>query len=281
MKIGIVILNYNDSTTTIELLKKIKDYEALYKIAVVDNNSRDNSYSELLKYESEKIKIIKAEENRGYSAGNNIGVRCLQSENIDYVIISNPDIIFEENDILKLCENFKDKQIAVVAPRINEHGIINRGWKFQNTFLDAMTNINFIGRYFKKKRLYKQEHYNTNISKVDVVSGCFFVIRMSCFEEINGFDENVFLYYEENILAKKINKLSKNIIIDNTVEVFHNHSVTIDKSLNKIKKFKALAKSQRYYNKMYNNAGFCGMILLYITYYISLGISYFLRIFNK
>ena len=66
MKIGIVILNYNDSETTIELLEKIKNYEILNLIVIVDNNSTDNSYKKLTKYENEKIKLIKTEKNKGY-----------------------------------------------------------------------------------------------------------------------------------------------------------------------------------------------------------------------
>ena len=44
MKTGIIILNYNDYKTTIEMLEQIKDYKTINYIIVVDNNSVDNSY---------------------------------------------------------------------------------------------------------------------------------------------------------------------------------------------------------------------------------------------
>lgn len=280
MKTGIVILNYNDCKTTIELLEKIKEYEILNKIVVVDNNSTDNSYEILSKYENEKIKVIKTEENKGYSYGNNIGCKYLIQNGTDYIIISNPDVSFKEDDVLQLCKNLKNTQIAVASPVINEHGVLNRGWKFRSTFIDSLTNINFIGRFFKKLGLYKNKYYNGAYTKVDVVSGCFFVIKAEILEEINYFDENVFLYYEENILAKKIQKLGKLIVVNNDVEVFHNHSISVNKSLKKIEKFKILAKSQRYYHKKYNNANIFRMLELYISYYLTLGISYFLSLFG-
>ena len=281
MKTGIVILNYNDSETTIELLERIKGYEALNIIAVVDNNSSDNSYNKLAKYENEKIKVLKSEKNNGYGSGNNIGCKYLAEHNMDHIIISNPDVIFSENDIINLIESFENENIAVVAPIIQEGETLNRGWKFTGAFIDGLTNINYIGRTFKKKALYEDSYYLDKYSKVDVVSGCFFVIRRDVMKEVGYFDENVFLYYEENILAKKIRKVDKDIIINNEVKVIHNHSVSVNKTYNKIKKFKILAKSQRYYHKNYNNGGAIKMLWLYITYAITLLISYILRIFGK
>ena len=69
-------------------------------------------------------------------------------------------------------------------------------------------------------------------------------------------------------------------MVDNMVNIIHNHSVSIDKSINKINKFKMLAKSQRYYHKNYNNCNIFGMAFLYLTYYITLGASYILAIFK-
>lgn len=280
MNIGIVILNYNDSKTTIELLNRIKNFNILNSIVVVDNNSTDDSYEKLLNYASDKIIVIKAENNKGYGYGNNIGCRYLIQNNVDYIIISNPDVIFEEGDIIKLIKSF-DEKTAIVAPTIKEGESLNRGWKYPSAFIDAMSNINFIGRKFKQKLLYDNDYYRNDCAKVDVVSGCFFIIDKDVFIETNGFDQNVFLYYEESILSKKINNINKDIIVNNNVEVIHNHSVSVDKSINKIKKFKNLAKSQRYYHRNYNNANILQMIILYISYIVTLTISYILSIKNE
>ena len=275
-------MNYNDSKTTIELLERIKKYEVLNRIVIVDNNSTDNSYELLKKYENEKIKIIKTLENKGYGFGNNIGAKKLADEDVDYIIISNPDIIFKEKDIYELCNSFDgNNNIAIVAPTINEHGNLSRGWKFSGPILDSFCNINYIGRYFKKKQLYKEEYYQGKYSKVDIVSGCFFIIRKDVFEKIGYFDENTFLYYEENILAKKIRNIGMDIIVRNDVEIIHNHSVSINKSYNKIKKFKILTKSQRYYHRKYNNAGIFKMFVLDTSYIVTLAISYLLKIFQR
>ena len=278
MSLGIVILNYNDSDSTIELIERIKNYKILDLIVVVDNNSTDNSFELIKKYESDKIKVLKSNENAGYGAGNNIGAKFLEKNGIDYIIISNPDVIFKQKDLKKLLINFKEESIAIVSPTIKENNHLNRGWKFQGTIADALSNINYIGRFIKKKKLYKDEHYNKKISEVDVMSGCFFIIRSKIFKEIGYFDENTFLYYEENIIAKKIANINKKIIVDNKVQIIHNHSVSVNKTYDKINKFKILAKSQKYYHKVYNNAGFIKLAILDISCFITIIIS---NILNK
>ena len=65
-----------------------------------------------------------------------------------------------------------------------------------------------------------------------------------------------------------------NTYVDNEVFITHNLSVSVDKSINSIRKYKILKDSQKYYEKNYNNLNIFGMILLRTTYYISLFISY-------
>ena len=177
-----------------------------------------------------------------------------------------------------MCTSFEQENVAVVAPTINEHGNLNRGWKFKGAIWDAFSNINYVGRLFKKKQLYPQEHYIGKSSKVDIVSGCFFIIRKDVFEKIDFFDEKLFLYYEENVIARKIQNIGMDIIVRNDVTIIHNHSVSINKTYNKIRKFK---RSQRYFHKKYNNVGPFGMGALYTSYWVTLAISHILGFFTK
>ena len=109
--------------------------------------------------------------------------------------------------------------------------------------------------FFEKEyRYYKEEHYLEKTSIVDVVSGCFFLIKSTVLEEIGFLDENVFLYYEENILATKLKQLGLKSVINNEVVIIHNHSVTIDKNIKRKNKLKVLRNSQFYYEEKYNGA---------------------------
>ena len=123
--------------------------------------------------------------------------------------------------------------VAVVGPVISEQGRYNRGWKLPSTNTEILLNLPLISRYFKKKLLYyKEGHFKKDISYVDVVSGCFFMVDSEALEKVDYFDETTFLYYEEQILSKKMKNINKKECIDNRVKIIHDLSVTIDKNVN-------------------------------------------------
>ena len=273
MKTGIVILNYNDAASTRKLLDTVSGFCAPDFIAVVDNNSSDDSCSVLKEYESGRIFVLASDKNGGYGAGNNLGIRFLAEKGAELVVVSNSDVIFTESDILKLFSDFDDDEIAAVAPRIMEGGRLNRGWKFPGAVLDAFISLNGVGRLFARRLKYPDSFYDTDMKHVDAVSGCFFIVRTDAFLQAGGFDEGVFLYYEEYILSKRIAPLGKKIMIDNRVTIVHEHSVTIDKSYKKVQKFEILLRSKMYYHKHYGGAGALKRALLSATGRLALAAS--------
>ena len=146
---------------------------------------------------------------------------------------------------------------------------------------EIVLNLAYIHRFFRKKYLYyDDDYYQGDFSIVDVLSGCFFLIQSKTLQAVNYLDDHVFLYYEENILAKKLQVKKKINLISNKVTIIHNHSVTIDKSLKRIKKYKAQKKSQYYFEVEYNNASLLERMLLKLTAWLSqiiLSIGYFIQ----
>jgi GT2 family glycosyltransferase len=170
-KLGMVIVNYNDFDLTKRLLNNIKDYKCLSHIVVVDNNSPDDSFEKLKEFESNRITIIK-NRCRQYSSGLNVGAKCLIKKVGECnIIFSNSDIIIKgEEDLKKLSSN-SNKDVVVVGPTVEEHGVINRGWPLPTTNQEILFNIPLLSRYFIKKYLsYPEEHYKKDTSLVDVVS---------------------------------------------------------------------------------------------------------------
>ena len=149
---GIVILNYNDYKTTSEMLENIKNMKVLDHIVVVDNNSSDNSLKELDKYKSKKIDIVANKENKGYAYGNNVGIKYLRDNyKCDYVFISNPDIIVDENTFKVLIEDLKTKDC--VAPVIKQLGEDIKGWKLPSMKKEINTITS--DRLFKNESIYE------------------------------------------------------------------------------------------------------------------------------
>ena len=263
MKTGIIILNYNTADDTVKYVNKIKNYSVLDKIIVVDNLSSENNCMEKLnKLKNDKIHVIRAEKNGGYSYGNNFGMKYLNDlkEEFDYIIISNPDIEVAEEAIKKCIEFLeKNKKAAVCAPKMvdsNQNLVRRSSWKIRKPLIDMINSTRLTEILFwwaVRKGEYSFEDYKKSELKVEAVSGAFFVIKYDVFEKCNFFDENTFLFYEEDILANKIKKLGYEEYSLNNISFTHYESQTIDKAYSYLKKIKMLQKSKMYYQKEYNN----------------------------
>ncbi|MBQ6135027.1 MAG: glycosyltransferase family 2 protein [Bacilli bacterium] len=267
-KFGMVIVNYNDYPMTSRLVHNVENYSCLDLIVVVDNASSDDSFSKLEKLANDRVAIIQ-NHSRQYSSGLNFGAQYLMEKiGSCCILFSNSDIIVKKEEDMKiLFQDVKD-DVVVVGPVVDEHGVLNRGWRLPSTFQEILFNIPFFSHYFKRKYLlYDEKLYEGNTSFVDVVSGCFFLVDSQFLKNCGFFDEGTFLYYEEQIFAEIVKRKKKKEMIDNRVVIIHDHSVTIDKSLKRIQKHKVLKKSQRYYLKKYKNVNFIQMFLLYITDY--------------
>ena len=272
MKTGMIIVHYNDYESVKQLIDNIKNYNCIDKIVIVDNNSDLRNKAGIKNLISNKVEVIENLENKGFSYAINVGAKKLINELGECkLIISNADIIIEkEVDLVGLLNCLNREEIGVVAPTVVEKNNLNRGWRNPTPKIDALMNLVYIHRIIRKKYVfYKEEYYNDRISYVDVVSGCFFLIRSNVLESINYLDENVFLYYEENILAKKIKNINKKIIVCNDIKIIHNHSVSIDKNIKKIKKLKLQKQSQVYFQKNYNNATNFQVLMLKLTAFLS------------
>lgn len=256
MKNVIIILNYNDSNNCINLYNQIKDYKCIDDIIFIDNNSKDNSYKDLKSIKDRRVKVIKLNSNKGYAHGNNEGIKyAIKKNNECNIIISNPDIEVSEKDLNGLIKEINtNKDVSLIGPTIIEDNSLNRGWILPSGWNEVKLSIPVYGKRRNKIIGYKDKYYKESISKVDVVSGSFFIIKSNVIKDVNYFDENTFLYYEENILSAKLKNKNYNVYVSNKYKVKHNHSESVDKNIDSIKKFKLLKESQSYYINNYTNA---------------------------
>lgn len=232
---GIVILNYK---TPQDVLKCVKSIEANtsgdYRIYMVDNNSQDNSVDVMRTIsDGERIKLFVADKNGGYSYGNNIGAKEAISDKCENILFINPDVVVKRNAIDKLAEVLTENpKVAVVGPKIYDIA--------GNIFVYAKKGITFKQYLFLRKpfsildgkKTIRTIHQKLDLTKGTVVfdgmvSGCCFMIRADVFEKIGLFDENMFLYYEEDGLWSRFSKLGYFCAVEPEAEVVHEHSASI------------------------------------------------------
>lgn len=270
MQVGIVVLNYNNYNQTKILIDKIKYYESLSRIVVVDNCSKNESYKELKKLESDKIKVIQTIENKGYAFGNNIGIKYLEEMGVEVVFIANPDVFFDERVINRIIEEFEiscrmKKNYALISA-VRTDGDNNftqrQFWKIPKLKDEILYSFFLTRKIMKKNEMYKIASDKT-IYDVEVVPGCFFGIRLDVLKEIGYFDENTFLFYEENILAYKLraSNYKAGLVLD--VRYKHNHENSSTLSLaNSSKALMITNKSTLYFHKTYSKLSHLSLFIL-------------------
>jgi len=235
MRITCVILNYNDSDTTIELLKRIVYYKTLSYIVVIDNNSTDDSFDRLSKYANDKIHVIKSDKNGGYGYGNNFGVRYSYYElKADQIIIANPDVEFSNKCVQEMSDVlFREERCAVVCPRSSTPQNIPRksaAWRIPTAleylFIASALAIRISRTIFYDAKYYEGQQY----CFVDCVEGSLLMVDAKIMMEYGMYDEDIFLYCEDTVLGYKLKKSGyRTILMPNNAYV-HHHSVSIDKS---------------------------------------------------
>ena len=230
--LGIVVLNYNSLQETVQCISSIEaaSDNINYKIYLVDNCSVDDSYEKLLSIYSDngKISMMRAAENRGFSAGNNVGFKKAVEDGCQFVLSTNADVIFKKDSIRIMTETmFEDENCGVVGPKVYcEDGTIqncNKGILTARTLLLRKRGFRIFDWFgAEKKYSYRKYKYDKRITLSGMVSGCCFLIRAELLREIGYLDESVFLYHEEDILGAKIRATNRYYVcIEPTAEIVH------------------------------------------------------------
>lgn len=268
MKTGIVILNYNDAGSVINLTDSIMAYSSIEHIAIVDNCSTDDSFNALnCRYKGiAKVSVLSSGCNGGYSYGNNFGARYLITHfGTDIILIANPDVLFDEKLVISIKDNFNEhpEYGVLTGVMMRPDGKVDPApyrklFSYAHDLGDCFLTVR---RLVYEKRRYEVD-YTVPIQKVEVIQGSFFAITSKVFQDIGGLDENIFLYYEELILAKRLMKCGYLTGLITGETFLHNHSVSIRRSMKNIRIWQAVLKSKYYYQKTYNNANVFKMALL-------------------
>lgn len=213
--IGIVILNYNSWRDSEECIRSVlsEETKAEYRIYLVDNASPERPSQEIQRFlEESDVCLIQNKENRGYSAGNNVGIKAALDDGCSAVLISNSDVRYERDSISGMEAFLKEHPDAgIVGPKIIlEDGRIQKECMMFKTgpkekyLLRTRFHILFPEynrRYWGREHDYEKETFQTY-----AVMGCCFMMSKQCALDVTPLDENTFLYEEELILGIQMEK---------------------------------------------------------------------------
>lgn len=248
MKLSIIVINYNSGAYLRNCIESIRDNLKGYsdfEILVIDNNSHDESLA-LLEDRFSHIRILKNGANLGFVKAANLGIANTKSE---YVLISNPDIRFLDKNIFSMVA-FLDENpsIGICGPlQVFEDGSAQSGpSRFNGIFseLKFIAGTYFINNLFRDKKFVKPV-------ECDYVLGSSMLIRRAVFETAGLFDENIFMFAEEEEFCFRAKRKGWKVFFYPFSKVIHYGEKSF-KGLEDMRIINQRMSALYYYSKRYN-----------------------------
>ena len=214
MKISVIIVAYKSGDILVKCLDSIAKYNDIedeLEVIVVDNSPEDERIErDLAKSQYKNYRYIPSD-NRGFGAGNNQGVDISTGEILAFL---NPDIMLIEPIFKKVWEKFqKEKDLMLMGGKLLFEDL-KPGFSFYFDYKPSIIKKWSLKLWNRKDRYDEKNMY---------IAGADLFVRRDAFYEAGKFDENIFMYYEEPDLIRRLRKVQKDckIVYEPGIRMIH------------------------------------------------------------
>jgi GT2 family glycosyltransferase len=217
--VAVIILNWNGKDLLEQFLPSVlaTDYPNL-QIIVGDNASSDDSVA-YVRENYPQVKIIENDKNYGFAGGYN---HILAKVEADYFVLLNSDVEVSKNWIAPVIDLLEsDANIAVAQPKIKWQ-LHKEQFEYAGAaggFIDLHAYPFCRGRIFDKVETDNQQ-YDTD-TDIFWASGAAFFIKRKAWQQVDGFDADLFAHMEEIDLCWRLKNLGYRIVCCTKAEVYH------------------------------------------------------------
>jgi len=223
--ISIVIVSWNTKEFLLDCLESIKLQPpvASMEIIVVDNASTDGSQV-AVENQYPDVHLIRNDQNYGFAKANNIGIKESKGR---YICLINSDVKVLSKCLTSLYVYIeKNPSIGMIGPRI-----LNSDLSLQctcrhfpslwNNFCSAMG----LNRLFPDSRISSGDQMfyfkHDAILSIEVLAGCFLMVRRDAFEQVGYLDDQFFMYAEDIDWCKRFHRAGWQIVFFPEAEAIH------------------------------------------------------------
>jgi len=237
LDMAIVVLNYNTRDLLRACLESVYASQGSFRftLCVVDNASQDAS-SQMVAAHFPQAGLIRSEENRGFSAGNNLALRQLgfgDSPVADdllprYALLLNPDTLLPPDALARMIAFLDERpQVGVAGPRVRRpDGSLDRACRRSfPTPAVSFYRMTGLSRLFPRSRVFNA--YNLEylpedaVHPVDAVVGAYMQVRRETIVQVGLLDEAYFMYGEDLDWAKRAKDGGWEVWYNGQVEITH------------------------------------------------------------
>ncbi|MCX6375738.1 MAG: glycosyltransferase family 2 protein [Armatimonadetes bacterium] len=207
--LSIVVVNWNTRELLRACIRSI--YATLdpisFEVIVVDNASDDGS-AEMVSSDFPEVLLVRNDENVGFAAANNIGLRRASGE---FVMLLNPDTELCPGSVARMLDFIKSRpDVGMVGPKLvcADGALQINGQRFPTFLREVMclTRLSRVFRRYHDSRLaWCREDFDIN-AEVDALAGACMLVRKTVADGVGLLDESFFLYYEDTDWCCRIKK---------------------------------------------------------------------------
>jgi len=272
MQLSIIILNYNVryflEQCILSVQEAITPIDA--EIIVVDNNSSDESVL-MMQEKFPEVILIQNKENFGFPKGNNIGFRQAKG---NYICILNPDTVVAEDTFTKILA-FAERQtnLGIIGCKLIDGtgNFLPESKRGIPTPWVAFTKVFGLYKIFPKTKLFNQyyaQHLSENqTGKADILVGAFMFLESKLYQDLNGFDEDCFMYADDIDLSYRALQKGKSNFYFHETTVLHYKGESTIKDEKYMKRFQEAMNF--FYAKHFKKSWFFSFFIQVGTWFFS------------
>jgi N-acetylglucosaminyl-diphospho-decaprenol L-rhamnosyltransferase len=226
VSLTVIIVSYNTRTLTLAALRTLHatTRTTAFRTVVLDNASTDGS-ADAIAAEFPGVEVIRSDENLGFARANNIVAAATSTE---WLLLLNPDTECHEGAVDNLMAfAFAHPEAGIYGGRtVFADGSLNIAscWR-RITPWSAFCHAIGLTAVFPRTALFDTEAMGgwrrDTTREVDIVVGCFLLIRRDLWNRLGGFDLRYFMYGEEADLCLRARRLGCRPMITPAAEIMH------------------------------------------------------------
>jgi GT2 family glycosyltransferase len=199
-KVSAIVVNWNGKDILSECIQSLlkQEYQDL-EIWVSDNGSEDGSQA-MLKELYPSVHLVENGENLGFGSAVNRGLGKAQG---DYFLFLNNDLELAPDCVGQLVNLLKsDKEIGAAIPKILYHRVAQEP---SPNDLAAINSFGVVVNYTGVAYPYLVgQQDEEDLPVTETACGGIFMFSREVYEQVGGFDEDLFLYHEDHDLSWRI-----------------------------------------------------------------------------
>lgn len=223
--VSIIIVNWNTKDILQNCLASIFAHggDVELEVIVIDNASHDNSVS-MVQTEFPQVILIENSYNKGFASANNQGIAIAKGR---YLLLLNSDTIVLNDAIIKSV-NFADSnsECGIVGCQIlNPDRTMQQSCFMFPSILNMLLSVTYLYKIFPRNRFLGRERMSwwdrNDIREVDVVTGCFMLVRRQALDQVGLMDESFFVYGEETDWCYRFKQANWKILFTPDAQIIH------------------------------------------------------------